>query len=158
MPKPTTAADLAAALGRYARACKALGLIPPGKRIVMAEGSRINGRAYRVALSGIPVTDAASKTTWPNGSGHDRPPVGDDFLGMTKTEARAALLDRAEALETDKIRQVFELVAQIARLTDPTDADNDDNFSTLYRLIDDARDITGAPSLGNEYNEDETEA
>jgi len=39
------------------------------------------------------------------------------------------------------------LVEQIARLTDPTDADNDDNFSTLYRLIEDARKIMGAPSL-----------
>lgn len=152
----TTTSDLSSALGRYARACTALGLVPSTHQVVLAEGSKVNGRAYRVALRGRPVV-VDGKITYPHGSGHDRPPVGDDFLGMTKTEARAALLDRAEALEHPKIAEAFEIIANLSRMSDPYAADNDDNADTLRSLIRSACDVMGVEPDFDDDEDDEDE-
>jgi hypothetical protein len=90
-----TTKDLEAQLARYVRACERLGLIPEGMRVGLDHGSKTYGRAFRVYLTGIRAEDG----TYPNGSGHGRPPAGDDFLGMTKREAFTVLADRARTLE-----------------------------------------------------------
>ena len=87
--------DLAAMLGRYVRACKQLELIPDGYRVGLDHGSKTYGRAFRVYLTGVRADDGS----YPNGSGHGRPPAGSDFLGMTKREAFDTLADRAAVLE-----------------------------------------------------------
>jgi hypothetical protein len=87
--------DLYAALDRYVRVCDRLGLIPEGMRVGLDYGSKTYGRAFRVYLTGVRAEDGS----YPQGSGHGRPPAGDDFLGMTKREAFNALADRARALE-----------------------------------------------------------
>lgn len=86
----TTTADLKIAQRLYAEACKDLGLIPEGMHLTFATGSKLYGIAYRVALTG----DRAGDGTYPKGSGHERPPLGSDFLGMTKAEAERALRER----------------------------------------------------------------
>jgi hypothetical protein len=90
-----TTKDLAAVLARYVRACERFDLIPEGMRVGLDHGSKTYGRAFRVYLTGIQAEDGS----YPQGSGHGRPPAGDDFLGMTKREAFRALADRARALE-----------------------------------------------------------
>lgn len=149
----TTSAQLSSALARYGRACAALGLVPSTHEVVMSEGSITNGRAYRVNLSGKSVV-VDGKMTFPNGSGHDRPPVGDDYLGMTKAEARAALLDRAQALEHPKILEAFEIIGQLSRMTDPYTADNDDNADALRSLVRSACDIMGVEPDFDDDDED----
>ena len=64
-------------------------------RVGLDHGSKHYGRAFRVYLTGIQAEDGS----YPQGSGHGRPPAGDDFLGMTKRDAFNALADRARALE-----------------------------------------------------------
>ena len=55
--------------------------IPYDGRLVLEEGSSSNGIAYRlVRVDG--------------GAGQHRPPIGDDFLGRTATEAFENLCDR----------------------------------------------------------------
>lgn len=93
-----TTKDLEAQFDRYARACDRLGLIPEGMRVGLDHGSKPAGVAFRVYLTGIPV-ETPDGWTYPNGSGHSRPPAGDDFLGMTKREAFTVLADRARTLE-----------------------------------------------------------
>jgi hypothetical protein len=84
--------------GRYVAACEMLGLVPDGYRVGLNIGSVSAGTAYRVFLVGVPV-EVDGVTTWPNGSGHGRPPAGDDYLGMTAGDAFARLADRAQTLE-----------------------------------------------------------
>ena len=82
-----TTENVRAALGRYERACRALGLLADADRLVLSEGSAPYGRAWWVNLQH-------------DGSGaHYRPPAGDDYLGMTKREAFERLADRAAVLE-----------------------------------------------------------
>ena len=95
----TTISEVRGMLERYVKACEALDLIPDGYRVIMDEGSKTYGRAYRVALQGAPVKRADGTNDWPNGSGHGRPPAGGDFLGMTKSEAYHSLHLMAAALE-----------------------------------------------------------
>jgi hypothetical protein len=83
----TTTTELRQSFARYVKWCDRYGLIPKGYRVVLDEGSKLYGRAYRIALTG----ERAPDGTWPNGTGHGRPPVGDDYLGMTKDEARRTL-------------------------------------------------------------------
>ena len=87
--------DLDAVAERYVRACDRLGLIPEGMRVGLQYGRKSAGTAYRIYLTGIQAEDGS----YPQGSGHGRPPAGDDFLGMTITEAHTVLADRARTLE-----------------------------------------------------------
>ena len=90
-----TKANVEAAFGRYVKACQRLGLIPEGMQVGLDHGSKTYGRAFRVYLTGVRAEDGS----YPQGSGHGRPPAGDDFLGMTKRDAFEALADRARTLE-----------------------------------------------------------
>lgn len=98
MSKHITIKDVRPALERYAEACKGAGLIPEGMRIGLQEGSQTYGRAWRVFLTGIMVKDENGNPTFPKGSGHSRPPVGDDYLGWTAAEAHAALWNRTAGI------------------------------------------------------------
>lgn len=94
-----TRSDLDAILARYARACDELGIGPePGYHLNLSTGSATNGIAYRLNVIGDCV-QTPDGPTWPNGSGHARPPAGDDFLGFTKREAFDRLADRCSVLE-----------------------------------------------------------
>jgi len=94
----TTAADLKIAQRLYAGVCEDLGLIPEGMHLTFSTGSKLYGIAYRVALTGDRVTAADGTTSYPKGSGHGRPPLGSDFLGMTKAEAERALRERVDTV------------------------------------------------------------
>lgn len=98
MRKRITITDVRPALARYAEACKEAGLIPEGMQVGLQEGSQTYGRAWRVYLTGIMVRDAEGRPTFPKGSGHNRPPVGDDYLGWTAAEALASLQDRTSGI------------------------------------------------------------
>lgn len=98
MSKRITITDVRPALARYAEACKEAGLIPEGMHVGLAEGSQTYGRAWRVYLTGDMVRDEKGQPTFPKGSGHNRPPVGDDYLGWTAAEALAALQERTSGL------------------------------------------------------------
>lgn len=93
-----TVTHVRSALERYASACKEAGLIPEGMHVHMEEGSQTYGRAWHVYLTGDMVKDADGRPTYPKGSGCSRPPCGDDYLGWTAEEARAALLDRTQGM------------------------------------------------------------
>ena len=97
--QPVTIADVRNMFARYQRANDAAELIPEGFHLVLTEGSKYYGNAYRVNLTGDIVKDANGHNTWPNGSGHDRPPVGDDYLGMTKRDAFNTLADASTIIE-----------------------------------------------------------
>ena len=86
------------ALETYASACKEAGLIPEGTHVHLEEGSQTYGRAWRVCLTGDMVRDEKGHPTYPKGSGCNRPPCGDDYLGWSAAEARTALLDRAQGM------------------------------------------------------------
>ena len=60
---------------------RAQGGIPRGMRLVLTHGSKTYGIAFRQHLTG----DDSGNSKF--GTGHYRPYVGDDYLGMTKTEA-----------------------------------------------------------------------
>ncbi len=82
--------DVNAAFRRYVTACEALNHVASDQEVVLTTGSKVNGIAFRVAL----VSLSPGRT-----SGHYAPPAGDDFLGMTKSEAFYRLADRASVLE-----------------------------------------------------------
>ena len=94
----TTAHDLRIAQQIYIDTCETFGLIPDGFHLVFSTGSKTYGNAYRVALVGICV-HTADGPTWPNGSGHGRPPLGSDYLGMTKHDAMRTLRQRCAAVQ-----------------------------------------------------------
>jgi len=83
----TTTADVEAAFRRYVALCTENGLVDPAYEIQMSTGSKSNGIAFRV------YTILRDRET-PGWSGHRRPPIGGDFLGMTKAEAFDALIER----------------------------------------------------------------
>lgn len=93
-----TIVHVRSALAVYASACKEAGLIPEGMHVHLEEGSQTYGRAWRVYLTGDMVKDSDGHPTYPKGSGCNRPPCGDDYLGWSAAEARAALLDRAQGM------------------------------------------------------------
>lgn len=90
----TTVADVRDAFHRYESALRAYGLIPAGYRLVLSEGSKTYGNAFRVNLTG----ERAADGTYPNGSGHSRPPIGSDYLGMTRSEAAQTLSTMAQCV------------------------------------------------------------
>ena len=98
-----TKTDVNTAFAEYERLCHEFGAVPDGFRVGLDEGSKTYGRAFRVYLVGKPVVhelaDGTSAITWPNGSGHSRPPFGGDYLGMTKAEAFDALVNRNSVLQ-----------------------------------------------------------
>jgi hypothetical protein len=96
--KRITIKDVRPALERYAVACKEAGLVPEGMHIILEEGSRTYGRAWRVYLTGDMVLGAGGERTWPKGSGYSRPPVGDSYLGWTAKEAHVALQERTSGI------------------------------------------------------------
>lgn len=63
-------------------------MIRPGARLVLEQGSKTYGRAWRLYETGH--VDHTGEVT----TGYYRPTIGDDFLGMTAREARAALSTR----------------------------------------------------------------
>ena len=94
MTHPVTIDDLRNAVERYANICTRLGLVPEGSHIGLDEGSQLYGRACRLYVTG----NRADDGTYPNGSGHSRPPLGDDYLGMTKRDAYHAIQERISVL------------------------------------------------------------
>ena len=76
-----TITNVRAAFERYVELTKEF--VPEGFVLGLAEGSKTYGNAYRLFMTG----ERAEDGSYPNGSGHWGPPIGPDFLGMTKTEA-----------------------------------------------------------------------
>ena len=88
-----------AAFRMHKAACKEAGLIPEGMHLELASGSQKNGRAWRLWMTGDRVKIAEHPGyAYPKGSGSNRPPVGDDYLGWTLTEARIALQERTAGM------------------------------------------------------------
>lgn len=86
--------DLDIMLARYARALDGLRItLNDGERIGLDHGSKTYGRAFRLFVTGEYREDGTRCT------GHSRPPVGDDYLGMTKREAFDTLADRCRVME-----------------------------------------------------------
>ena len=85
MAERITRADLDRALEGH-RECLAKHGIKYHGAIHLEHGSKVNGRAYRIA-----VVD-------PDHGGHNRPPIGDDYLGMTAREAYDRLCERTRAI------------------------------------------------------------
>lgn len=86
--------DLSIMLERYKRALDTLGItLADGERLRMQEGSKTYGIAFRLYTTGVPGVHGEG------GTGHGRPPVGDDFLGMTKREAYDTLAERCRTME-----------------------------------------------------------
>lgn len=83
---------------RYAELCEELGAIPAGFHVGLDEGSVTYGRAFRLFVTGDCVRADDGSVSFPNGSGHGRPPFGSDFLGMTRAAAFEALLNRCDVL------------------------------------------------------------
>lgn len=91
--------DLARALTAHDGALRSNGLMPESAKLGLDHGSKTYGRAFRLF-----VTYTDDRPGW---SGHHRPPVGDDFLGMTKRDAYEALTAR-----TRHISDVFHVLQQ----------------------------------------------
>ena len=89
MSNQITMRDLDVQLDRYVANLTALGIAYDG-HIGIQHGSKINGIAFRLYHTGYPVPDGngGQRPT----TGHANPPVGSDFLGMTKREAWEALI------------------------------------------------------------------
>lgn len=84
-----TNADLDAMLARYSRALDSVGIqLREGERLILSTGSKTYGIAFRLNVTGFEGT-----------TGHGRPPVGDDYLGMTKREAYETLATTCRAME-----------------------------------------------------------
>jgi hypothetical protein len=110
-----TQRDLAVALRRYDKAARNLGLIPNGMHLYLQHGSKTNGIAYRVNL----VWDQDRQAQ--EDSGHHRPPMGDDYLGMTAREAYNALYGRAVTAEDIRYQMpplALELIQEAIRVGD----------------------------------------
>ena len=82
--------DLDNMLSHYDKACRDMGMIKDGYHVVLSHGSATYGRAFRINVTGDAVK-VDGRWTYPNGSGHDYPPTGDDFLGFTKRDAYTTL-------------------------------------------------------------------
>ena len=81
----TTIKELNWAFESYVAQMEGLGAVPAGARLVLSEGSKTYGRAFRVNLTG----DGSEGSRY--NSGHYRPLVGPEYLGMTKSEAEQTL-------------------------------------------------------------------
>jgi len=69
----------------YAEQVDKAGGVPDGAKLILSLGSKTYGRAFRVNLTG----DGTKPDVY--NSGHFRPLIGDDYLGMTKYEADQTL-------------------------------------------------------------------
>jgi hypothetical protein len=87
--------DLRRALEQHAAALAAAGITYDG-RLGIDEGSKTYGRAFRLYRTGYLMPDRDGTMT-PT-SGHGNPPVGSDYLGMTKREAYDELTGRTRVL------------------------------------------------------------
>lgn len=111
MSERITSADLQRALEAHKDCLERYGVEFDG-RLILSEGSKINGIAYRLAVTGfpypcqscgmsasvVPGCERCHGTGIETCTGHRRPPVGDDFLGMTKREAYETLTSRTRAI------------------------------------------------------------
>jgi hypothetical protein len=90
-----TQADLSRALASHVETLERAGITYDG-RIGLQIGSRANGIAFRLYRTGYPVRDldGSERLT----TGHANPPVGSDYLGMTKREAYEALVTRTAVI------------------------------------------------------------
>jgi hypothetical protein len=104
--------DLKCALDAHIECLARCGITYDG-RLGLDEGSKLYGRAFRLYRTGYMIpcdcrpgytnlltgvctvcNDAGQRPT----TGHARPPVGDDYLGMTKSEAYETLTARTRAI------------------------------------------------------------
>lgn len=111
MSDTITNADLANMLERYKRALDSVGIqLREGERLVLSTGSKTYGIAFRLNVTGargaciltdenIGTEDDCTTHGHEGSTGHGRPPVGDDFLGMTKREAFQTLATTCRAME-----------------------------------------------------------
>ena len=99
MTRRITNADLDRALASHVGTLNRYKLLPEFANLGLSYGSKTYGRAFRLFVT---YTDGR-----PGWSGHHRPPIGDDYLGMTKAEAYEALTSR-----TRHIGDVFHVLAQ----------------------------------------------
>lgn len=90
-----TAQDLRDALAAHVETLERCG-ITYGGRLEIDEGSKTYGRAFRLYRTGYPVRDldGSERLT----TGHANPPIGSDFLGMTKREAYETLTARTRTI------------------------------------------------------------
>ena len=105
-----TRKDLDQALERHVAALAHVGIVYDG-RLVLSIGSKTYGNAYRLNLTGVmdrcqgrPRTvthdgcHECGGTRESRSSAHYRPPVGDDYLGMTAREAYDTLTARTRTI------------------------------------------------------------
>jgi hypothetical protein len=85
-----TMSDLRRALEAHIECLARCGITYNG-RLGLDEGSKLYGRAFRLYRTGYMIDGRPT-------TGHGRPPVGDDFLGMTKREAYETLTARTRAI------------------------------------------------------------
>lgn len=95
----TTIQQVRGAAVRYSEALRELGMLADDERLILNEGSRTYGRAWRINL------------VRPGSGAEFSPPAGSDFLGWTKAEAWQTLADRAAVL-ADVIQHQREEVAR----------------------------------------------
>lgn len=91
MSERITAKDVHRAVEAHAACLARCGIAYAG-RLVLSEGSKLYGRAWRLNLTDTPRPDGSCS------SGHSRPPIGDDYLGMTAREAYDALTERTRTI------------------------------------------------------------
>jgi hypothetical protein len=91
----TTTADLQRALASHVETLASVGITYEG-HLGLEEGSKTYGRAYRLYRTGQMVSDDNGGER--PATGHYSPPIGDDYLGMTKGEAYKALTSRTRAI------------------------------------------------------------
>jgi hypothetical protein len=91
MNERITSKDLKRALSAHVDCLARVGITYDG-RLGLDEGSKTYGCAYRLYRTGYVVEqhDGTHRAT----TGHGRPPVGDDYLGMTAREAYETLTAR----------------------------------------------------------------
>ena len=107
-----TIEDVRRAFKAHVECLEACGIVYDG-RLVLSEGSKYYGNAYQINLTdkmdrcqarpwNDPTNHGGCAACGGSGmarcSGHYRPPVGDDFLGMTKREAFETLTARTRAI------------------------------------------------------------
>tara|TARA_R110000803_G_scaffold56935_2_gene114547 strand:- start:17157 stop:17462 length:306 start_codon:yes stop_codon:yes gene_type:complete len=85
MSYTVTTKDLDRIFEIYATEIAAAGGVPDGARLILSHGSQTYGRAFRVNLTG----DGTKPDVY--NSGHFKPLIGNDYLGMTKYEADQTL-------------------------------------------------------------------
>jgi hypothetical protein len=124
--------------------CTEMGLIDPAtERLVLSEGSKLYGIAYRVNLTGVynPETGEWSAL----GSGHYNPPFGNDYVGTTKAEAFEGIqaLRRAAFRHAERIRLIddadkaakADALDRIAEIMEEHDSWSADTLDEIAQLL-----------------------